>query len=136
MPKMGEKSVSSGCELRGEPKQQPDRQTDHIGELAVDPRDQRRAQSLHRVAPGPPLPLAAGEISVDQLRRELPEGDAAHLDTRPDLELTVDPVGTEERQRTEHLMGPAGKRFEAPTGLALESRLAQGASVDDDLGVP
>ena len=33
-------------------------------------------------------------------------------------------------------MSPAGERLEAPTGLPLESRLAQGASVDDDLGVP
>src|SRR6185295_4242882 len=109
MPKMGKNAWSSGCKLGGEPQEQPDGQTDHIGDVALDSGDQCGAQPLHRIPAGPPLPLAAGEIRVDQLGRELAEGDATRLDTGPDLELPIDSVWPDQRERSEHLMGPAGE---------------------------
>jgi len=55
--------------------------------------DQRRAETLHRVAACPAAPLAARQISVDQLLAELCEGDAAGFDTGADRGLAVGAVG-------------------------------------------
>src|SRR5512133_779647 len=119
MPKMEEEFVSAGRELRREPQQEPDRQTDHVGDVAFDLGDERRAESLDGVAASSSPPLAAGEIRVDQLGGKLAEGDPARLDTRPDLELALDSVGTEQRQRSDDVVRSAGERLETPSRLSL-----------------
>ena len=105
------------CELQ----EQPDRQADHVGDVAVDPIDQRRAQALHGVAAGAASPLPARQVTIDQLGAELVEGDATGLDPRPDGRLAVDPVRTDQREGTQDLVGAARERLEAPARLALNA---------------
>src|SRR5512143_2867099 len=136
MPKVREfGDLAAAGELRCEPQQQLDRQADHVGDVSLDPRDQGRAQSLHRVSAGAPAPLAAREIDVDQLGFELREGHPSGLDPGADREPPLDPVRSEQRQGAKDLVRAAGERLQAPARLAFERRLAKGTTVHDDLGV-
>ena len=60
---------SGRAQLRCQLEQQADRQADDVGEVALDPLDERRAEALDRVAAGTLAPLARGEVALDVIAR-------------------------------------------------------------------
>src|SRR3954471_14051391 len=109
--------VRAGGQFRSEAEKESNREADHVGHIALDSVDQRRAESLHRIPPSPAAPFAAGEIAVDQLLVELREGHPAGLDAGSDGGLAVFTIRSDQRERSEDLVGPSGERLEAPARL-------------------
>src|SRR6185312_3728377 len=59
--------------------EQADRQADDVGDAALEPLDQGRAQGLDRVAAGAPAPLAEAHVALLLLLAERPEDDRGPL---------------------------------------------------------
>src|SRR5688500_14245586 len=73
--------IAATCSLNGsldqvgsEVEQQADREPDHVREIALEALDQDRAQPLDRVRAGAVAPLARGEIEVEHVLPQPPEG--------------------------------------------------------------
>src|SRR4051794_38868765 len=116
---------SSGLveKFRRQLEKKPDRQTDHVGDAALDSLDQRRSQGLDRVAPRTSLPLAELDVALLLGLAQPLEGHRGALEPGPLLAMDDD------RQAAHDLMRPAGHAVQVAARLSRVDRLAQRLAV-------
>src|SRR6188474_935776 len=116
-------------ELGRQLEEQPDRQPDHIGDAALEPLDQGRAEGLNRIAPRAPPPLAELDVALLFRLAQLLEDDSGAFEPTALLALG------EDDEPTEHLVRAARQAVEVGTRFGSVSWLAKGLAVEYDVGV-